>query len=466
MGGACDKSDQATEVTHLRIALLTPYTGSNLGDAVIQDALIANMRLRLPGVEFSGITQNCENFLKRHGDDAFPLCGVDIPFFGMAASPEGAQTQSQNLGARGTAPRRLGVAGFKRAVRRVPWLGTRLKVTRATMRRVVREVRHCLGGYRLLRRCNLLIVSGGGQLSGEWGGAWGHPYALFKWAVLARLAGVPFAITGVGASTETARLCRFFLSTALRLGCYRSFRSKKSRQIAADLLPGADRDAVVPDLAFSLPLAELPPPAGIRSMAQGRRIIAISLIATAKPGISPMSDRNLYDRYLVQMASLLSQLVERGYFLAVVGSCLWDTENVLPDLLDRLDDTAKKNLVRQMTVPPIATWKDLVAALEDADYLVASRLHSAILGFMVEKPTVAISSDPKVDSLMEESGQNDYLLNIHDFSVETVIAALNRLDLNRDLVVRHLAACRAGAIPGFERQYNYLADLCVRRVSR
>ena len=85
---------------------------------------------------------------------------------------------------------------------------------------------------------------------------------------------------------------------------------------------------------------------------------------------------------------------------------------------------------------------------------------------MVEKPTVAISSDPKVDSLMEESGQNDYLLNIHDFSVETVIAALNRLDLNRDLVVRHLAACRAGAIPGFERQYNYLADLCVRRVSR
>jgi hypothetical protein len=34
----------------LRIALLTPYTGANLGDASIQDAMIANLCLRLPDV--------------------------------------------------------------------------------------------------------------------------------------------------------------------------------------------------------------------------------------------------------------------------------------------------------------------------------------------------------------------------------------------------------------------------------
>ena len=35
----------------------------------------------------------------------------------------------------------------------------------------------------------MLVVAGGGQLDEEWGGSWGHPYALMKWAVLARVAG-------------------------------------------------------------------------------------------------------------------------------------------------------------------------------------------------------------------------------------------------------------------------------------
>ena len=56
-----------------RIALVTPYTGGNLGDAAIQDAMIANLRQRMPGAQFFGITLSCDNFLKQHGVGAFPL---------------------------------------------------------------------------------------------------------------------------------------------------------------------------------------------------------------------------------------------------------------------------------------------------------------------------------------------------------------------------------------------------------
>ena len=66
-----------------RIALLTPYTGGNLGDAAIQDALIANLRLRLPAVQFSGICLNGDNFVERHGSGFFPLCGSDGQFYRM-----------------------------------------------------------------------------------------------------------------------------------------------------------------------------------------------------------------------------------------------------------------------------------------------------------------------------------------------------------------------------------------------
>src|SRR6202012_2037023 len=66
------------------IALLTPYTGGNLGDAAIQDAMIANLQLRLPRAQISGISLNCESFLERHAaNGAFPLCANDRPFYGM-----------------------------------------------------------------------------------------------------------------------------------------------------------------------------------------------------------------------------------------------------------------------------------------------------------------------------------------------------------------------------------------------
>src|SRR6185437_9395874 len=55
-----------------------------------------------------------------------------------------------------------------------------------------------------------LIVSGGGQLDEEWGGAWGHPFALFKWAMLARLAKVPLAFASVGACKAASTTSRFF----------------------------------------------------------------------------------------------------------------------------------------------------------------------------------------------------------------------------------------------------------------
>ena len=47
-----------------RIALLNPYTGSNLGDAAIQDAMIANIGIRLPDAQFFGISLNCDNFVE------------------------------------------------------------------------------------------------------------------------------------------------------------------------------------------------------------------------------------------------------------------------------------------------------------------------------------------------------------------------------------------------------------------
>ena len=179
---------------------------------------------------------------------------------------------------------------------RMPTLWRYLRTVYSSAGGPWKEIRHWLKGYQFLRTQDLLIVSGGGQLDEEWGGPWGHPYALFKWAVLARIARVPFAVASVGACKITSTFSRLFLSAALSLAQYRSYRDMNSKKAAARLLRRAVLDPVIPDIAFSLPSAEVPPPAGIRSISQGRRVVAISPIAYAKPRIWVCEDSALYER--------------------------------------------------------------------------------------------------------------------------------------------------------------------------
>jgi len=435
-----------------RVALLTPYSGGNLGDAAIQDAMIANLRVRLPHAQFSGITLNCHNFLEQHGVGAFPLVGTNTQFFEMETKCLPGSTNQKRRGAW------LGKMG--NVLREVPGLRPCLQKARALVTVIWREIRHSVAGYRFLRKQDLLIVSGGGQLGDVWGGPWGHPFALVKWTVLARAAGVPCAVASVGACKITSATSRMFFSIALRMCCYRSYRDTNSRAIASSFLSRATNDSVVPDLAFSLPDSELPSPVGcIRTMAQGRPVIAISPIAYAKPGNWPTADGALHDRYVQQMAQVLSSLSRQPYFLIVVCSSLGDDEAVIPEILAHLGDEVRHSSGGQIYFPTIRNWRNLVAVLRDADYLVASRLHGTILGFVSQTPAVAISFEPKVDWMMEDLGQTDYLLQIRDFTAQEVLNALDRIKARRDAVVDRIATYRDSILAASARQYDCLARL-------
>ena len=441
-----------------RVALLTPYTGGNFGDAAIQDALIGNLSLRLPGLKISGISLNSDNFLKRHGEGAFPLCALKLSFYEMYNPWETGQPDRKESQLTSAESSRWKSA-VKSVLRKIPGARRLGKKLQPYLVSLGQELRHIVESFRFLRSQELLIVSGGGQFDEEWGGPWGHPYCLFKWAVIAKAAGIPFAIASVGAGKTSSPLSRFFLSWALRLARYRSYRDINSRKLAAKWFPRTMKDPVIPDLAFSLPRSIMPVPADIRSLAQGRPIVAVSPIAFARPGNWPLHDQALYDRYRHQIANILFQLSQRGYFLVVVWSSAGDDERVISEILSCLDDVSRRKVCEQSYFPTIESWRELVAIFEDVDFLIASRLHSAILGSMTKTPTIAISYDPKVDWLMQDLDLTQYLLQIGDFVAEDAIQALDRLAAERVKVVDQIVSYQQRISSQLSVQYDVLAKL-------
>ena len=457
--GQCGASIKPVNRLGYRIALLTPYTGGNFGDAAIQDSMIANLGLLFPNAEFSGISLNNENYLRQHGTFAFPLCASGLTFYGMSSDTT-SPGHAANLG---------GLQGFKSilklGLRRIPGVARLLGALKPHIKALRSEILHCTSGYHFLKDHELIVVCGGGQLDEEWGGPWGHPFALFKWAMLSRLAGVPLVIASVGACKVQSRLSRFFLSQALRRSCYRSYRDEESKQIASGFFRHAANDSVVPDLAFGLPESEFPKPSAFEVPTTTKAIVAISPIIYAKPGFWPLSDRSLYEQYLDKLAEAVTHLLQADSFLIFLWSARSD-ESAIPELISRLDAKSMGRLQGQALFPNPATWKELLALLRSAEYLIASRLHSSILGFVAQVPVVAISFDAKVDRVMEDLGQTEALLQIASFEASDVIETLKMLEMHRDEVIGKLRAYLRQSLEASGRQYEALARIAIAAGTR
>ena len=309
------------------------------------------------------------------------------------------------------------------------------------------------------------MVSGGGQLDDQWGGSWGHPFALFKWAMLARLAGVPYAVVSVGAGRLGSRVSRAFVAGALCLAHYRSYRDRNSKEIASQVLNVASKDVIAPDLVFSLSELTLPSPATSHLKLPKRPIIAISPIVYGKANNWPTEHRLLHERYMQQMAATISQLLCRDYIIIMVCSSLGDDDRVVGELVSILENDCKSRIPTQIQFPPIHRWRDFVRVLRASDYLIASRLHSIILGYISDTPSIAISFDPKVDWLMADVGQTDYLLDIGDFRAQDVVDRLDYLMSQRPVVIEHLRDYRTRLSTIFAAQYDSLAALALARPS-
>jgi polysaccharide pyruvyl transferase WcaK-like protein len=418
-------------VRPVRVAFVSPSGLGNLGDAAIIESFLAGLRRRRPGAEIVGFTLNPADTRVRHGVDATTCGAFSLPHYTIRRAPRATEGEGAGAGdpPGDEAPSRL--PGLRRAIAALP--GARRG--RRALAMAVAELRHRREVAARLAGFDHVVVSGGGQLDEFWGGPFGHPYTLYRFAGAARRAGARLDILSVGTGTLATPLGRRFVRRALETARYRSFRDARSRELAEPA--GAEAgDPIVPDLAYGLPVAS-PAPAP-----RARRRIGVAPMCYADPRVWPKPDAARYAHHLASMAAIAARAVRDGCEVAMFGTDRPDAAPVAECHAIAAGQLTGDERAR-LQIAPVDGVAPLMALLATFDAVVAARFHGVLLAHVVGCPVLAVSHERKVATLMSELGHDAYCAPIDTLDPAAASAALGQLLARRDALaaqIRELAA--------------------------
>lgn len=388
------------------------------------------MRERIPDAQFVAFTTRPEDTRARHGIAAHPIAPGTGPARSAPSVPRSPADTPKPAD-----PDRRGSA-LRRALDMVPGAMTVLRAGRRAADKVrsgADESLFAIERYRRLRGLDLLIIAGSNQLSDYVGGPWGFPYRIAAWSAAARLAGVPVAFLSVGAGPIRDPRSRRFVRSALTSAAFRSFRDVGSRDTARALgVPGPH--VVAPDLAHGLRLPEgtgAHPP----RLRGSDRTIAVNPLPYFDPRFWAESDAGVYRRYVETLASFAEALRARGDRVRFVPTQLRADPPVIADIVQVLRERSWPGDLSELT-PSVGTFEELMRELGDADVVVATRFHGAVLGLMAGRPVIGIAYRRSTTDLLEDAGVGRYAIDAAALTREGLLERLGELESDEAAVDR------------------------------
>ncbi|NKC22096.1 hypothetical protein HED50_04785 [Ochrobactrum oryzae] len=106
---------------------------------------------------------------------------------------------------------------------------------------------------RTLKGVRWLVVPGTGILDDFQDTAFGWPFVVFRWCLIARLLRVKIAFVSIGAGPLHHPFSRRFARSALKGASYRSYRDEFTKNFLGSIGVEVKGDFVFPDIAFNLP---------------------------------------------------------------------------------------------------------------------------------------------------------------------------------------------------------------------
>jgi polysaccharide pyruvyl transferase WcaK-like protein len=271
-----------------------------------------------------------------------------------------------------------------------------------------------------VRRHDSVIVPGMGVLEQTVPvRAWQRPYLVFVLSVSGRLFGTKIALVSVGTNVMRDRLTRWLFVTAARLAYYRSYRDRLSRNAMREMRLDVSRDAVYPDVVFSLrrPYYEPEPPAAV-----GVGVMDYSGGNEDRP-----EGAAIRSEYVAKMTRFVSWLVENGRKVRVFTSDSVDdltVAQIVADVRAGHPDLAPAQLVSE----PAPSLTELLRQTATVGTVVATRFHHVLYSLMMGRPTVAIGYAAKHMDLMRRLDMSRYYQEARSLDVDRLIEQFTELE--------------------------------------
>jgi polysaccharide pyruvyl transferase WcaK-like protein len=337
-------------------------------------------------------------------------------------------------------------------------------VPRNPLTRLLRRV--CIGlpselcrwveGFIKLRRTDMLIIPGTGLLTDAYGLLGWGPYNLLKWSLIAKILRCKLLFVSIGAGPVYGRLGRCFVKSILSLADFRSYRDRSTMQYLKRIGFRTDNDRVYPDLAFSLPEAEIP---GEASTKRCRTVVGLGVMEYAGKYSVAQPNDIIYSAYLENLVMVARWLLTREYDVRLLSGDLGDVHS-RQEFRELLSERSVECDKGRIIDEPISSVKDLLSQIAATDVVVATRFHNVVLSLLCNKPVISISFHHKCESLMSEMGLPEYCLDINDFNADRLIQTFCDLEINSNsvkaLIKEKMRQCREA----LDEQYRIIfADI-------
>jgi len=303
-----------------------------------------------------------------------------------------------------------------------------------------------------LRSVETLIVPGTGLLTDSYGlGGWG-PGGLLKWSLLAKARGCKVALVSIGAGPINGTIGKWCTKLILSLAVFRSYRDASTVRYLDKIGLAGDNEAVIPDLAFSLPESVVP--RRERAVADNPVVGLGVMVASGVYG-DRIATQAAFRKYLDTLVETSIWLLGHGYDIRLLSGDLadWPARRAFMRAIEtRLSATDLARIIDE----PVNSFADVLAQIASSDLVVATRFHNIVFGFLCGKPLISISFHHKCESLMAMMGMSDYCLEMRGLGVDRLIDALRQLDANAE-ELRHSIKTRVTAFrETLDRQYEVL----------
>ena len=248
---------------------------------------------------------------------------------------------------------------------------------------------------------------------------WHTPYQVFVLSASGRLLRTKIALVSVGTNIMHDRLTRWLYVTAARLAHYRSFRDAVSRDAMQEMGLDVSRDAVYPDVVFSLdtqPYEREP-----------STVVGIGVMDYSGKNEDRRRADEIRSDYEAKMIRFVSWLLENGRQVRIGTSDSAD-EPVIARILASVRARHPDLAPGQVSGDPVPSMAELLRQTASVGTVVATRFHHVLFSLRLGRPTVAIGYADKHRDLMGRMGMSRYYQETRTLDVDRLIAQFTELE--------------------------------------